>query len=134
MEAKDFDTKQDKPFDEWLIEKRARILELGKLLGQKAPPEAEQGRESWLNTLADRISDNLQEVSELEQTAENYWLKWCAEQTAGLEGNPKSLLDKAKNTDCSQKRVHDFLTKVLKTIDTRASLTQSCLKFYRSVA
>jgi exonuclease VII large subunit len=122
-----------KDFTAWLSEHRERIIALSRLIGQAAPPEAQQGRESWLNELADRLSNSLQEVLELNQEAENYWLNWCAEQSKKYDGAPKSRLDLSKNIDCSERRVYKFTEAMLKTIETRTSLTQSTLKFYRSV-
>jgi len=123
----------DKEFATWLLEAKPRILELSKSIGQQAPPEAEQGRESWLNELADRLSNNLQEVLELNQIAETYWLNWCAKKSAEYEGAPKSRLDLVKNIDSTERRVYKYTEAMLKTIETRTSLTQSTLKFYRSV-
>lgn len=125
----------EKPFVVWIVENKLHIIELGKNIGEKSPPETQMGREAWLIILAERLSDNLQEVLELQQEAENYWLAFLATKTAELKefGKPKTLLDYAKNIDCPERRVFKYLEALIKTIDTRASLTQSALRFYRNV-
>lgn len=134
----------DKPFDEWLKEKKPVILALAKRIGRKAPPVIEMGPESWLILLAGELSDCLQEVLELSLEAEQYWLQSLAkksEEITDLEtkafgkqaSKQKTLLDFCKNIDSSERRVYNYLEAMKKTIDTRSSLTQSALRFYRNV-
>ena len=123
----------EKSFPDWYLENVALIKQIYAKISKAAPPEREMGRESWLIILAESLSDSVADVLRLQGECENYWLAYLAEKSAELKevGKMKTVLDLCKNFDCPERRAYKQLEAMAKTIEQRASLTQSELKFYK---
>ena len=126
-------TAKEPAFTDWYLKNQQRIKDVDSKINARQQPDVTE--EAWLRGLAETLSESIGDVLELKGEAENYWLIYLEKKTRKLKkaGKPKTVLDLCKNFDSPERRVFKMLEAFQLTIETRASLTQSGLKFFRNV-
>lgn len=129
----DFDIGNES-FENWFLQNKPEFEALWRKVNQKYNRAIDET--AFLNDLATDLSDAKGQASAWAIQAEDFYNDFLAKESEKVKvefpnAAPNTLLQYAGKVKCQEKRVYNLFIAMLKTIELRASLCQTKLRFLK---